>query len=79
MFVSPDTDPVPRGSNLRDEGWLAAAGLLGRYRRDLGWDNGATPTAQRDRSGAYFRSFHGDPGPARLPAPGPYEALPSLP
>jgi NAD-dependent dihydropyrimidine dehydrogenase PreA subunit len=75
LFVSPATDPLPAGSNLLDETWLIGAGLLGRYRHDLGWNNGATPTARRDPSGKLSQAMHGDPGPTRLPLPGPYRPL----
>jgi len=37
LFVAPQTDPVPADSRYRDEQWLVSHGLLGSYRRELGW------------------------------------------
>ncbi|HEV7722068.1 MAG TPA: ferredoxin family protein [Iamia sp.] len=78
MFVAPTTDPLPIGSNLLDERWLVDADLLGGYRRDLGWNKGAAPTAGRDPAGRFLASMHGDPGPIRLPPPAPYRSLSEL-
>lgn len=78
MFVAPTTDPVAAGSNLRDERYLAGAGLLGRYRRDLGWRPGEQPTAAGERSRKMTRSMHGTPPDRTLPDPGPYVSLEDL-
>jgi NAD-dependent dihydropyrimidine dehydrogenase PreA subunit len=40
LFVSPLTTPAPADSQHRDVGGLAEAGLLGGYRRELGWGGG---------------------------------------
>jgi NAD-dependent dihydropyrimidine dehydrogenase PreA subunit len=40
LFVAPLTTPMPVGSDLRDATALQAAGLLGGYRRELGWGSG---------------------------------------
>ncbi|HEX3615640.1 MAG TPA: ferredoxin family protein [Solirubrobacteraceae bacterium] len=37
LFVSPETGPVAQDSPYRDEAWLIERGLLGSYRRELGW------------------------------------------
>jgi NAD-dependent dihydropyrimidine dehydrogenase PreA subunit len=42
LFVAPHAHPEPAGSPLRDERHLAAAGLLGSYRREIGWGHGRT-------------------------------------
>jgi NAD-dependent dihydropyrimidine dehydrogenase PreA subunit len=39
LFVAPQTDPVPLDSPYRDETWLIERGLLGSYRRELGWSD----------------------------------------
>lgn len=40
LFVAPLATPVPAHSPLRDTDALTAAGLLGGYRRELGWGKG---------------------------------------
>jgi NAD-dependent dihydropyrimidine dehydrogenase PreA subunit len=40
LFVSPLTTPVTAGSAFRDTARLDEAGLLGGYRRELGWGSG---------------------------------------
>jgi NAD-dependent dihydropyrimidine dehydrogenase PreA subunit len=40
LFVAPLTTPVEPGSPLRDVARLAESGLLGSYRRELGWGSG---------------------------------------
>jgi NAD-dependent dihydropyrimidine dehydrogenase PreA subunit len=40
LFVAPQTAPVAAGSVYRDEEWLVQRGLLGSYRRELGWGQG---------------------------------------
>jgi len=49
LFVAPQTDPVAVNSRYRDEAWLTARGLLGSYRRELGW-GGERPLAGPRRS-----------------------------
>jgi len=68
-------EPLPVGSNLLDERYLVASGLLGRYRRDLGWRSGDEPTAAREVSGRFYHEMHSEPPPSRLPPPGPYQAI----
>ncbi|GGJ79856.1 ferredoxin [Pilimelia anulata] len=46
LFVAPQTAPVPADSPLRDEAHLAATGLLGSYRREIGWGRGRRPGAR---------------------------------
>ncbi len=46
LYVAPEVDPLP----AVDEGALIAAGLLGSYRKDVGWGKGRTPQAQEDAS-----------------------------
>jgi NAD-dependent dihydropyrimidine dehydrogenase PreA subunit len=43
LFVAPQTHPQP----LLNEHELAASGLLGSYRAQLGWGHGRTPGALR--------------------------------
>lgn len=50
LFVAPPTTPVDPDSPWRDEDALAAAGLLGRYRRLEGWGPGRAPSSQRGGS-----------------------------
>jgi NAD-dependent dihydropyrimidine dehydrogenase PreA subunit len=38
LFVAPQAAPVADGSPYKDEQWLAERGLLGSYRREIGWD-----------------------------------------
>jgi NAD-dependent dihydropyrimidine dehydrogenase PreA subunit len=40
LFVSPLASRAPADSPFRDAGELAASGLLGGYRRELGWGSG---------------------------------------
>ena len=40
LFVAPQTTPVADGSPYKDELWLTEQGLLGSYRREIGWDEG---------------------------------------
>jgi NAD-dependent dihydropyrimidine dehydrogenase PreA subunit len=46
LFVAPHVDPVPAGDPLRDEEHLVASGLLGSYRKGIGWGGGRTPGAR---------------------------------
>jgi NAD-dependent dihydropyrimidine dehydrogenase PreA subunit len=54
LFVAPTTAPVDASSPFRDEDHLAAAGLLGAYRRALGWGPGRTTSAATDLSYSLF-------------------------
>ena len=47
-------DPNANESVLVDEATLIAAGLLGSYRKDLGWGKGRTPAAKNEKSAYYF-------------------------
>jgi ferredoxin len=49
LFVAPQTEPVVADSPYRDEAWLIERGLLGSYRRELGWSD-ETPLAGPRRS-----------------------------
>jgi len=66
LFVAPQMDPVAADSPLRDERELVRAGLLGSYRRVLGWGSGRSPGAARDRSFHVLAALHG-PVPPRVP------------
>ncbi|WP_262703405.1 MULTISPECIES: 4Fe-4S dicluster domain-containing protein [Streptomyces] len=57
LFVAPVTHPLPDDGAVRDERHLDRTGLLGSYRRHIGWGRGRTPGSLRAV------------GP-RLPAPG---------
>jgi NAD-dependent dihydropyrimidine dehydrogenase PreA subunit len=57
LFVAPMTEPTPIGSPYRDEEHLAATGLLGRYRNDLGWGPGRVTSAATDRSYRLFSTL----------------------
>ncbi|QFZ18972.1 4Fe-4S dicluster domain-containing protein [Saccharothrix syringae] len=47
LFVAPHTHPLPEGSFAHDEEHLRRTGLLGSYRRHIGWGHGRTPGAAR--------------------------------
>jgi len=38
VFVSASVTPEPEGSHYRDEAFVTANGLLGAYRRAIGWN-----------------------------------------
>ena len=71
MFVAPQTDAVLADSPFLDEEFLVASGLLGKYRRDLGWRPGdvltATKASQRTLRAQFARMEN-------LPPPAPVEA-----
>jgi NAD-dependent dihydropyrimidine dehydrogenase PreA subunit len=50
LYVAPLVAPAPPGSPSRDPRWLAERGLLGSYRRQIGWGRGRVPGASRDAS-----------------------------
>lgn len=50
LFVAPQTEPAPPGSEYHDEHALAEQGLLGSYRRQLGWSKGQAPGSADDRT-----------------------------
>ncbi|WP_413803326.1 4Fe-4S binding protein [Streptomyces iranensis] len=47
LFVAPVTHPLPDDRAVRDERHLDRTGLLGSYRRHIGWGHGRTPGALR--------------------------------
>ncbi|TDU75452.1 NAD-dependent dihydropyrimidine dehydrogenase PreA subunit [Streptomyces sp. KS 21] len=47
LFVAPLTRPMPEETAVRDEAGLVRRGLLGSYRREIGWGEGRTPGALR--------------------------------
>ncbi|MFG2994650.1 4Fe-4S dicluster domain-containing protein [Streptomyces sp. NPDC048257] len=47
LYVSPLTRPLPQDPAVRDEAGLVGRGLLGSYRREIGWGEGRTPGALR--------------------------------
>ena len=75
LFVAPMIEPLPIGSSLLDERHLVATGLLGRYRRDLGWRPGDEPTVAQERSRRLYEEMHTEPPPSRLPPPAPYRPI----
>ena len=46
LFVAPHAEPLPADSPLQDEEHLATSGLLGSYRKGIGWGHGRTPGAR---------------------------------
>jgi NAD-dependent dihydropyrimidine dehydrogenase PreA subunit len=66
LFVAPHIDALAPDSPLRDERELDRSGLLGSYRRVLGWGKGRSPGAARDRSFSVLAALHG-PVPPRVP------------
>jgi hypothetical protein len=45
LFVALFTGPQPEDSEAKDERGLAESGLLGSYRRSIGWGKGRAPGA----------------------------------
>jgi NAD-dependent dihydropyrimidine dehydrogenase PreA subunit len=48
LFVAPQTTPVAANSIYRDEAELARRGLLGSYRREIGWGKGLRERPELD-------------------------------
>lgn len=48
LFVAPQTTPVAPGSIYRNEQELLKRGLLGSYRREIGWGRGLRRHPERD-------------------------------
>lgn len=46
LYVAPDIEPL----TSVNEAELIASGVMGSYRRDIGWGKGQTPQAQEDTS-----------------------------
>ncbi|TJZ57245.1 ferredoxin family protein [Streptomyces piniterrae] len=46
LYVAPQSYPLPDEPAVRDEDGLDRAGLLGSYRRRIGWGQGRTPGAR---------------------------------
>lgn len=46
LFVAPNAEPLPADSPLHDEEHLDNSGLLGSYRKGIGWGHGRTPGAR---------------------------------
>ena len=72
MFVAPMTDAVLSGSPFLDEDFLIASGLMGKYRRDLGWRPGDVLTASKASNRPLRAQFA---KMENLPAPAPVEAV----
>ncbi|MCU1502237.1 MAG: 4Fe-4S ferredoxin iron-sulfur binding protein [Ilumatobacteraceae bacterium] len=70
MFVAPTTDAVLSDSPFLDEEFLIASGLMGKYRRDLGWRPGDVLTAKK-ASGRPLRAQFAKM--ENLPPPAPVE------
>ena len=80
MFVAPQTDAVLADSPFLDEEFLVASGLLGKYRRDLGWRPGDVLTATKASQRTLPRPVRpdGEPAPAGpAEAPRRPDAIPS--
>lgn len=58
LYVAPLVTPAPAGSIAHDEAALAEAGLLGGYRRELGWGRGRVPGASLDTSHLLQAELH---------------------
>jgi NAD-dependent dihydropyrimidine dehydrogenase PreA subunit len=54
LFVAPSVTPVADDSPLRVETHLVETGLLGSYRRQLGWNKGQQNGAELDESHRVF-------------------------
>lgn len=48
LFVAPQRQPLAAGSDLLDEQHLVTTGLIGSYRREIGWGPGRVPSARSD-------------------------------
>jgi NAD-dependent dihydropyrimidine dehydrogenase PreA subunit len=72
MFVAPMTDAVLSDSPFLDEEFLIASGLMGKYRRDLGWRPGDVLTASKASNRPLRAQFA---KMENLPAPAPVEAV----
>jgi hypothetical protein len=64
LFVAPLTRPAPPDSPLRAEAYVTDTGLLGSYRRELGWGRGRKPGA-RTAVGPELGRARITPAPAR--------------
>jgi NAD-dependent dihydropyrimidine dehydrogenase PreA subunit len=51
LFVAPQATPVAAGSAYRNEQWLTERGLLGSYRREIGWDKGQNGRSSPEKEG----------------------------
>lgn len=51
LFVAPQAAPVAAGSAYRNEEWLTGQGLLGSYRREIGWGKGRNGRRSPERGG----------------------------
>jgi len=52
LYVAPEVDPLP---TTIDEAALIEAGLMGSYRKDIGWGKGRKSQAQEDASFQFNR------------------------
>jgi len=51
LFVAPQTTPVAANSAYLDEQWLTEQGLLGSYRREIGWGEGRSGRKNPEQEG----------------------------
>jgi NAD-dependent dihydropyrimidine dehydrogenase PreA subunit len=51
LFVAPQTTPVAANSPYKDEQWLTGHGLLGSYRREIGWGESRGGRKHPEREG----------------------------
>lgn len=51
LFVAPQVTPVTPNSVYRNEQWLTEHGLLGSYRREIGWGKGRTGRRRPEKEG----------------------------
>jgi NAD-dependent dihydropyrimidine dehydrogenase PreA subunit len=54
LFVAPLVQPAPDDSVYREEEALRENGLLGSYRREIGWGKDRTPGSRLDESWRWF-------------------------
>jgi NAD-dependent dihydropyrimidine dehydrogenase PreA subunit len=80
LFVAPTTSPVAADSVYLDEEHLVATGLLGKYRRDLGWGPGRVTSANSDATFTLFGELRARVGAPPAPAkPAADPAEPAMP
>jgi NAD-dependent dihydropyrimidine dehydrogenase PreA subunit len=51
LFVAPQVSPVAANSPYRNEQWLTERGLLGSYRREIGWGKGRNGRKSPEKEG----------------------------
>lgn len=59
LFVAPQASAVAVGSPYLDEQWLIERGLLGSYRREIGWGRGRNGRQDPEKEG--LRAMNSEP------------------